>query len=297
MLGAGVALITALAWAGSSTILKFLTAKIDTLSLNTLRLWVGSVILLAFVFLSGRGDDYLHTPLIPLLYVVASGIIAIAAGDTIYIKSLTFIDVSRAFPIGQCTFPVLTMLVAIFLLAEPFSWFNVIGAFLVVVGLYLVAVLGKGATASPASGRANARGVLLALTAAVAWTVGAVALKLGVTDMDSFVAAAIRIPISAIALTGLVLSRNRGGALQFKRYGPRNMVMAAGAGILTYGVAAVGYVTAMQLIGAGKTVLITAVAPIFILPLSILILKEKPTLYAIVGVAVCVLGVVLVSLG
>ena len=296
MTGVGIALLTALAWAGSSTILKSISGKIDTLSTNMLRLWTGSIILLAFVFLSGRGDDYIHTPLQPLLFVMTSGLVALAIGDTIYIKSLTFIDVSRAFPIGQCTFPVLTMFVAIFLLAEPFAWFNVVGAIMVMIGLYLVAVLGKGVTASSASGDNNAKGVTLAFIAAITWVVGATTLKLGVTEMDAFVAAAIRIPVGAIALTGFVLSRNKGAVLQFKKYGLRNIGLAAAAGVLTYGIAAVGYVTAMQLLGAGRAVLITAVAPIFVLPLSILLLKERPTVYAIAGVVVCVSGVILVSL-
>ena len=296
MTGVGIALLTALAWAGSSTILKYISGKIDTLSTNMLRLWTGSIILLAFVFLSGRGDDYIQTPLQPLLFVMTSGLVALAIGDTIYIKSLTFIDVSRAFPIGQCTFPVLTMFVAIFLLAEPFTWLNVVGAVMVVMGLYLVAVLGKGVAAASASGGDNAKGVALALIAAITWVVGATTLKLGVTEMDAFVAAAIRIPVGAIALTGFVLSRNKGAVLQFKKYGLRNIGLAAAAGVLTYGIAAVGYVTAMQLLGAGRAVLITAVAPIFVLPLSILLLKERPTVYAIAGVVVCVSGVVLVSL-
>jgi DME family drug/metabolite transporter len=296
MIGAGVALMTALAWAGSSALIKFLTAQIDTVSLNTLRLWIGSIILLAFVFLSGRGDAFMHTPLKPLLFLGASGLIAIAVGDTIYIKSLTFIDVSRAFPIGQCTFPVLTMFVAIFLLEEPFSWFNMLGGFLVLMGLYMVAILGKRTATSPASARNDTRGVLLALAAALAWTAGAIALKLGVPETDAFIAAAIRISVSAIALTGLVLCRNRPWALPFNKYGLRNIMMAAATAVLTYGIAAVGYVSAMQLIGVGKTVLITAVAPIFLLPLSILLLRERPTLHAVIGVAVCVSGVVLVCM-
>ena len=115
--------------------------------------------------------------------------------------------------------------------------------------------------------------------------------------MDTFVAAAIRIPISAIALTGLVLSRRReDGTLQFRKYGRRNVFLAAGTGILTYGVAAVGYVTAMQLIGAGRTVLITAIAPILILPFSILILREKLNRYGVFGILTCVAGVYLVFL-
>ncbi|MBS4021318.1 MAG: EamA family transporter [Dethiobacter sp.] len=55
--------------------------------------------------------------------------------------------------------------------------------------------------------------------------------------------------------------------------------------------------TAMQLIGAGRTVLISASAPLFVMPFSVMVLKEKPTLYATIGVLVCVSGVVLVSIG
>jgi len=229
-------------------------------------------------------------------YVIASGIIAIAIGDTVYIKSLSFLDVSRAFPIGQCTFPVLTMFVAVLLLGEPFTWSTGIGAVLVVLGVYLVAVAGKGSETPSAKGGISWKGVILALMAAVAWTIGAAALKIGVTDMDPFVAAAIRIPIATIILTCFLLSRNRGGILQFKKYGFRNMALAAGAGLLTYGVAAVTYVTAMQLIGAGKTVLLTAIGPLFILPFSIFVLKEKPTRYTIAGIFICVAGVCLVSI-
>jgi len=297
MTGVGVALITALAWACSSIILKHLTAKIDVFYLNTLRLWVGSVILLAFVFFTGRGDALLDTPPRQLLLVISSGLVAIALGDTLYIKSLSLIDVSRAFPIAQCTFPVLTLFVAIFLLAEPFSWYNMFGGFLVLAGLYLIAVRGKGGAASPVSTRTDARGVLFALTAAAAWTAGTISLKLGVTGMDPFVAAAVRIPVAALALTGMMLGRNRATPWTPGAYSLRYTAMAAFTGILTYGIAAVGYVTAMQLIGAGKTVLITAVAPIFVWPLSILVLRERPTLYALAGLVTCVSGVILVSVG
>lgn len=291
MVGTGIALLTALAWAGSTTILKFLTAKIDTLSLNALRLWFGSVPILFFVFIWGRGFDLIHTPFLPLFFVATSGILALAIGDTLFIKSLTFIDASRAFPITQCIFLLLTMTVSLLFLEESFTWLNIIGAVLVVVGVYLVAVAGKEAKTSSYGGT-NVKGVILALMASLAWTAGAVTLKLGVTEMDAFVAAAIRTPASAIAITGLVISRRRKREiLQFKKYGRRNMALAFGAGALSYGVASVSYAAAMQLIGAGKTVLITAVAPIFILPFSIVFLKEQPTIYAKVGIMISVFGV------
>ena len=296
ILGISVALLTALAWAGSSTILKFLSAKIDTLPLNAIRLWVGSLILLSFVFLSGRGDDFVHTPELSLVCVIASGIVAIAIGDTVYIKSLSFLDVSRAFPIGQCTFPILTMFIAILLLGEAFTWLTGIGAGLVVLGIYFVAAAGRRSQTSQATKGMSWKGVILALTAAVAWTIGATILKIGIIDMDPFVAAAIRIPASTIVLTCFILGQKKAVVLQVNKYGFRNIVLAVAAGVLTYGVAAVGYVMAMQLIGAGKTVLLTAIAPLFILPFSIFILKERPTRYSIAGIFICVSGVYLVSI-
>ena len=54
MLGAVIALITALAWAISSIFLKLLADKIDTLSINTIRMWIGSAILIIIVFATGK---------------------------------------------------------------------------------------------------------------------------------------------------------------------------------------------------------------------------------------------------
>lgn len=124
---------------------------------------------------------------------------------------------------------------------------------------------------------------------------GTIALRLGATEIDAFIAAAIRVPIAAMALTGLRFSQKRREALQFKKYGLRNVGLVVAAGVLQYGVAAVGYVVAIQMLGAGRAVLIAAVAPIFVLPFSIFLLKEKPTIWAIGGVVLSVLGVILVS--
>ncbi|MCF8111707.1 MAG: DMT family transporter [Desulfobacteraceae bacterium] len=297
MSGILFSLITAMSWAGSAVINKFLTTRIDVLSINTLRLWVGAAILIAIIPLTGRIEILFNTPVEQVLLICAAGLVSFSIGDTAYIKSLSFIDVSRGFPIAQCSFPVFTMFVAIFFLKEPFSAVNILGGFLVVGGVYTVVVLGgRIPAASAALKKADVRGVVLAFMAAASWTTGATLLKLGVTGIDPLVAAAVRIPVSAVGLTIFVLSRQKGTVLQFKRYGLYNIALAGGGGVLSYGVAAVALVIAMQLIGAGKTVLITAIAPVLILPLSILILKERPKPVTILGVFTGVLGLVFISL-
>jgi drug/metabolite transporter (DMT)-like permease len=79
-------------------------------------------------------------------------------------------------------------------------------------------------------------------------------------------------------------------------YGTRNLLLVASAGLLTYGIGAIGYVTAMHMIGAGKTTLLSASAPIFLLPMSVLILKERLSPLALAGVGVAVAGICLVAI-
>jgi drug/metabolite transporter (DMT)-like permease len=293
ILGAGIAFICALSWAGSSTILKLLTSRIDTLSINTVRLWIGSLLILGFVALSGRGAELFNTPPGPLIYVIVSGILAMAIGDSIYIKSLSLLDASIAFPLAQCSFPLMAVLVAVVFLGESFTWYNGIGSVLVVLGIYLIAAVGKPGAVVGLKRSISGKGVVLALIAAVTWTGSTVLLKIGVLDMDPFVAAGFRISTSALFLTGLMLIKRR-GSVSSALFDRKNILLAASAGVLTYGIAAVGYVAAIQMIGAGKTVLLTTTAPLFVIPFSILILKESPTRHTIAGIVVCVAGICLV---
>ena len=121
MIGVLLALVAALSWAGSSAILKVLSLRIEPLSLNMLRLLVGTVLLLGFLVISGRGPDLLQTPLMPVIYITASCVIALVIGDPIYIKALSMFDVSRVYPLAICSFPVFTMNLAISFLGETIT--------------------------------------------------------------------------------------------------------------------------------------------------------------------------------
>lgn len=297
MIGILFSLMAAIAWAISSIISKFLTSSIDIYFLNVFRLWGGSIILIIITLLTGRLSVLFVTPNEQVFLIAMAGLIAISIGDTIYIKSLSLVDVSRAFPIAQCTFPVITMIIAILFLKEPFSSINIVGGFLVVTGIYLVVVKGRNLiTTSTMSIEADIKGVLLAFLAAATWTAGSVILKIAVVGVDPLIAATIRIPIAALVLTGFVLSNRRSQLFLIKGYGFRNIGLAAIGGVAAFGIASVAFVTAMQIIGVGKTVLITAIAPILILPFSIIILNERPTRIALLGILTGVIGLIFISL-
>ncbi len=68
------------------------------------------------------------------------------------------------------------------------------------------------------------------------------------------------------------------------------------SGILGYGLSGMGYVIAMQRIGAGRTVLIVSLTPVFVLILSVLFLKERPAIRSLSGVISSVIGVISLTL-
>ncbi|MEW6184958.1 MAG: GRP family sugar transporter [Thermodesulfobacteriota bacterium] len=295
MFGAGLALLTSLAWSISSICVKLVAGKVDSLTINTLRTCVGSFLLASFVLSSGRMEVLFSTPWSSLIYVVLSGLLAMVLGDTVYIKSVSLLDVSIAFPLSQCAFILLAVLAAVLFLDEPLTWVTFLGAVLIILGIYLMTA-SRGRRGSPTERKpVHPKGLLFILIAILAWTGATILLKVGVTGVDPFIAAGVRISTSAVVLLALYLLRRGRGATSLRNIGRQHLILVASAGFLTYGVAAVGYITAIQWIGAGKTVLLTAIAPIFALPFAIVILKEKPTRFTVWGVMVGVIGVWLVT--
>jgi len=296
MIGTICALTAALAWAGSSTIIKSITTKIDALSLSALRLCIASILLLAVISLSGRITEFINTPLMPLVYVITSGIIGLAVGDTVFIKSLSYLDVSRAFPIAQCAYPVFTMFLAVSLLGESFTWVTGLGAFLVLLGIYLITSTWKASGINSAPRRISGKGIVLALIAGIGWAVATVTLKLGVMEMDPLVAGAIRISSAAIVLLSFALSQRKRGALQLRKYGSPSLALALTSGLISPGMGMVFFITAIQLLGAGKTAVLSATSPLFLLPFSVFILKERLTRLTLIGIFTGVTGICLVAL-
>ena len=292
VLGILIILLTALAWAISSALLKYLSSRINAISVNTLRLWIGAAALIILALATGRLFTLSQAPTASILLVLASGILSNAAGDTIYIKSLSYLDVSIAYPISQSAFPLFTVVAAIFLLNEPFTLLNMLGSALIIIGI-LMLVRNNGAVSISKAGK---KGVGLALLAAVLWAAGSISLKLGLAHVDTFAAATIRISLSALVLTTFALSRPTPARLTLKLQGKKNLILIGITGILTYFLAAIGYVTAIQLLGAGKTVLLSASAPLFLLPFSVFILKERISPTGFIGLLFAVAGICLVAL-
>ncbi len=185
------------------------------------------------------------------------------------------------------------MLLAVLLLGESFTWVTGLGTFFVLLGVYL---LTSTRMTNPTPGRIRGKGIILTLIAGATWAIAVVTLKLGALDINPLVAAAIKLPSAVIVLLPLTLSQRGRGALQLRKYSSRNLALALTSGPLDYGVGMVLFITAIQLIGAGKTVVLGATSPLFLLPFSVFVLKERLTQLALIGIFAGIAGIYLVAI-
>jgi DME family drug/metabolite transporter len=281
---------SAVLWAFSAVALRSQTGKLPVLALNgftgayaALVFWVPLIVL-------GRAGEVLQVPVGALAGLVGSILIGMAVGDTLYLRAMHAIGVSRALPIST-TYPIVTALLAMVFLDEPVTWRTFAGIVLVVGGVYLVAFRNAsradGARTEPLTGL----GVALALGAALCWSVAPVILRPALLQVDLLVANAIRLPTACIVL--ILLSLRAGSPGHPFSYGRRTAALLAFGGLCN------GFSSGLWLIGLGeagaaKAAALSSTAPIFAAPLAALFLRERLSAPVLAGTGLTVAGVALV---
>ncbi len=295
--GTLLAIAQAIVWSSATMFLRRLSTRLDPFLVNGLRGSVGLMVIIPLVFITGGRADYaLVTPL-RLLYLAGSITIGGVFGDAIYIMSLKKLGVSRAFPITN-SYPLFTVIFSYFLLGEPVGVLMIAGMALVMLGVYLVArprgQVQTTATVAPLPPRQVWQGALMALGAALAWGFSSTLLGLGLRGINSIVANSVRVPF--VIILSLLIGAARGGFRDLRQFDRTVLLSLLGAGVLGWGIGGSLYVTSVQLAGASRASIVGATAPLFAVPLSWALLKERPTRYTLLGTVISVAGIVLVVL-
>jgi DME family drug/metabolite transporter len=287
--GEAYALACALLWALSSVLLKSQTHKIHVVFLGALRTMPALLIYWGILFLSGRATELLNLPLRTWIYLAGSTLIGLVVGDSIYFQSMKLIGLSRAMPLST-TYPFFTMLLSLLFLDERFGWTVAGGAALIAAGGYLLA-LHRGRerlVESQAVRRANLIGVVLALCAALCWSISTVLLRVGLEKADTTLANVVRLSVLMVALATMALKL--GKIDRIKSYGLRSLGIVFLAGIVGTGLGTFTFLAAVQRAGAARTSILTATTPLFGVPFSLL-LKERPSSRTLVGTGLTMIGV------
>ncbi len=291
-------LIAAIIWATSNTLMRMQTARLGAVAVNFWRCLV-TIPFFVLLFLIVRDPGTLRE-LAPLtiLYIVLGVCIGMVTGDSLQYHAIKLIGVSRAMPISGC-FPLFTVLFAWLLNGEPIRVQVLGGAVVVMTGVLLISLPKRtpvrvGIIAAPrpvAVDRTNMIGIVFSMIAAVCWSLSTVVQSKALAHSDPITVNLIRMPVAACVL--LVASRGR-AHIPLRQFGGRTFLFLAIIGIFGTGLASITYLGALKIAGAGRTAVLGATAPLFALPLSMLLLGERPGLRAVAGTLLTVLGIALV---
>ncbi len=285
----GVSLLSACSWALGAILWRRLGDRLSPYGMNLAKTGIGAAFLgltLLVVGLEPVGAG-------SVACLALSGILGIAVGDTFFFLALMDLGPRRASLMGALN-PVAIALAAAAFLGErpgPWAWAGIVAAsFGVGWVLWERAAADEGAENRSRGVRYGALSVLC--------TAGAVLLaKVGVAAAPTVHAAWVRLLAGAAALAlwgasraelGRWLAPLRAGALLGK--------VAAVVAVVVFG----GFwlsLLALKHMDAAVAGPLNATAPLFILPMSAVLMKEKLSLRAILGAGIAVAGVALILAG
>ncbi|MDP2953121.1 MAG: DMT family transporter [Chloroflexota bacterium] len=294
ILGESFALLAALAWATVGIVMAFLVRSLNSFAIVAARLLLGILFLSPALLVKGLEGGISLPPAGTLTLLVASGVVSLGIGDSLYVMSLPLIGVSRAHPISITLCPLFTFILAATLLGENITSATIAGSCLVIGGVLLVVLSGRALRQTSEAVEQGPRGLIMVMTAAALWAVGFALLKLGVTGVDPVVGGYIRLLAGGVFLIGILLWRRpRLNLRQLTGWQRRGLVWI---GLMTALSPGFLVVTAVKYAGAAKVSVLTSTSPLFALPLAVLFLGERLTWRTVLGTVLAIAGTCLVVL-
>lgn len=202
-----------------------------------------------------------------------------------YFKALSIGNLSKVVAVDKSS-TFLTILLALIFFHEPFHWLTGLGIAVMIAGTALM--LEKG------DAKKGERGWLFyAAGSAVFAALQSILGKVGVQDMDSTLATALRTVVVLIFAWAIVLGKKEGG--DWKKMTRRDAVLLVLSGITT-GASWLCYYRALQTGRASVVVPIDKCSMLFAVALSAIFLKEKQTHRSLLALALVVAGTLMIAL-
>lgn len=202
-----------------------------------------------------------------------------------YFKALSIGNLSKVVAVDKSS-TFLTILLALIFFREPFHWLTGLGIAVMIAGTALML--------EKSDAKKGERGWLFyAAGSAVFAALQSILGKVGVQDMDSTLATALRTVVVLIFAWAIVLGKKEGS--DWKKMTRRDAVLLVLSGITT-GASWLCYYRALQTGRASVVVPIDKCSMLFAVALSAIFLKEKQTRRSLLALALVVAGTFMIAL-
>ena len=239
-------------------------------------------------------------------------------GDTAYFKAQKELGTTIALAISM-TFPLFTVILSLIFLNHPFDYKVIISILLIGVGIIIIGKSKINAINDNSNlqeseiehrkltSYTSFKFIGYGLIASLGWAIGLVILDYATNQIDqilntnglsSIIGNVIRFPFAVIILLVMVLRENRivssPQKLNSFRKSPKTWVILIIASIIGTSLGAFLYTEAARTAGAIVMSLVASASPLFSLPLTYLVNKERITKYGFLGVILTIIGVIVI---
>lgn len=285
-LGGLAALASAFTWALGSILFRKLGNRVSPLGMNFGKniigvLYIGIILLLTGIKAVSNRE---------FLILGASGLLGIAIGDTLFFKALMQLGPRLTVLLGTLG-PIFTVVLAVVLLREKPSFLAWIGIFLTTAGVFWI--LWK-RTPEKKARKDWLSGIKYLLLSILCASIGTILAKIGVTSVSSLQALFIRFAGAAAGLTlyGLISRQTKTWLSPFRDIRLLKFIL------LTVFIVIFGgfwlFLLSLKYTNASTAAILNSTEPLFILPLTAFLFKEKISLQETIGAIVAVSGVSLI---
>jgi drug/metabolite transporter (DMT)-like permease len=292
------AVLTAVCWAFNSVVFTRAGKRVGAVTVNTMRLWIAvPALVLLHGLLFATPFPFAIEPR-RFFYLGVSGLIGFVIGDTMLFQSFLLIGPRLAMLLALLV-PVCSSLLAWVFLGEKLLALEIVSMLVTIGGIAWV-VAEKTLPVDVLTSREPRKyrlGILLAVGGAVGQAVGLLFSRLGLAGGYSAISATlVRVSVAALVLVILSLFRGKTHA-HLAKMKDKKALLEISAGALTG--PALGVVLSLEAIAhahIGVASTLMSLTPVFLLPASYFLFKEKITSRAIIGTLIALLGVVLLFL-
>jgi len=286
-IGGLFALISAFMWAWVSVIYRDVGRHVSPAGITIAKSSIACVFLLGCIMVKGLGP----LPTTGLLFLVLSGVLGIAIGDTYFFKSLNILGLRSALFL-TLLIPLFTLCLSCFILKERVLWVNGLGIILTLSGIGFI--LWERSRGEKSQSVDRGKGLGYALISAIACAVSIICAKAVIADISALTGTFIR-QLSGLLILIIWATLNKNlkeiiqPCLSFVQL--KQIVQAAFLGTF---LATWMSLEALKYTDAYAATTLNATSPLFILFITYVLWKEKVSLKAVLSSFIAMAGAALI---
>lgn len=286
-IGEIAAIVTAVSWTITALFFQAASRRIGSLVVNLWRLVLAGVLYMFYTRI-------VHGIWLPVAdahawtYLGISSLIGYVLGDFFLFKSYEYIS-SRTTMLIFTIAPPISALFSWFMLDERLTMSNLIGMAIVLSGVFLVILFREDNDDEKRLHRR--KGIIYAVLGAIGQGIGSVFSKIGMGDMDPFVASQMRVLVGIVGFLIVISAMRRWGKVRDSFHDVRGLSLTSLGAFFGPFIGVGLSLVALQHIPVGVAATLMSTMPVFILAPSVLVFKERLNFREVIGAFVAVGGI------